>query len=87
MLGPLQRGEWEHPNLKPFTLVLRDAGRMALPESGLRDIVALQAYRRADELDGVVAARVSLQLRDGSRDRLAHCAVNDLLEFFGGHGI
>jgi hypothetical protein len=59
LLVPLQKGEWEHPNLKPFTLVLRDAGRMALPESGLRDIVALQAYRRADELDGVVATSMA----------------------------
>ena len=51
LLIPLQKGELDHPNLKPFTLVMRDAGRMALPENGLRDIVAWQAYRKADELD------------------------------------
>lgn len=56
MLGPMQKGDADHPNLKPFTLVLRDAGRMALPESGLRDIVALQAHRKADELDALVSA-------------------------------
>jgi hypothetical protein len=59
LLAPLQKGEWEHPNLKPFTLVMRDAGRMALPETGLRDIVALQAYRKADELDALVTSSMA----------------------------
>lgn len=56
MLAPLQRGEWDHPNLKPFTLVIKDAGRMALPENGLRSIVTLQAYQSADALDAGVTA-------------------------------
>ena len=51
LLGPMQRSEWDHPNLKPFALVSRDAGRMALPEDGLRSIVAWQAYRTAPQSD------------------------------------
>ena len=56
MLGPLQRGEWDHPHLKPFAMVSKDAGRMALPENGLRNMVSLQAYRSAQELDALVAS-------------------------------
>jgi len=56
LLTPLQKGEWEHPNLKPFSLVLQDAGRMALPERGLREQVAWQAYGRAEALDEAVQA-------------------------------
>lgn len=56
MLLPLQKGEMNHPNLKPFMSVTSDAGRMALPEYGLRDIVALQAHRHADEIDAWVTA-------------------------------
>ena len=35
---------------------MRDAGRMALPENGLRTIVALQAFEHADELDAWVSS-------------------------------
>lgn len=70
LLGPLQKGEWEHPNLKPFTLVTRDAGRMALPEMGLRDIVALQAYRKADELDALVASSMGAPIASETLDQV-----------------
>jgi hypothetical protein len=61
LLGPLQKGEWEHPQLKPFSLVLQDAGRMALPERGLREQVAWQAYARAEALDELVQANMPVR--------------------------
>lgn len=52
----MQKGDPEHPNLKPFAQVRLDAGRMALPESGLRDRVAWQSSQQAQALDEAVAA-------------------------------
>ena len=81
LLGPLQRGEWEHPNLKPFAMVSKDAGRMALPENGLRTIVALQAFRHADELDEwVTSAFPARWVNDSSANLTTELASGGLYQ-------
>ena len=60
----LQRGDLDHPNLKPFAQVRLDAGRMALPENGLRDQVAWQSSQLAPALDEAVSASFAARWLD-----------------------
>ena len=60
----LQKGDLEHPNLKPYAQVRLDAGRMALPENGLREQVAWQTSQGAPALDEAVSASFAARWLD-----------------------
>lgn len=63
----------DHPDLVPLTQIKRDAGRMALPEKGLRDVVALQASQSAAELD----ARMEEVMAGAGRDAAEPAWLSD----------